>query len=49
MKHADGANENPSRLASKSSRKDFLTNLVEKVENGEIDREEMTAHASTLM
>ncbi|KAH8807828.1 benzoate 4-monooxygenase cytochrome P450 [Xylogone sp. PMI_703] len=37
------------RLANKSSRKDFLTNLVEKVDNGEVSKEEMTAHASTLI
>ncbi|KAJ5788986.1 uncharacterized protein N7518_005997 [Penicillium psychrosexuale] len=37
------------RLESQSSRKDLLTNLVEKVENGEVGKEEMTAHASTLM
>jgi hypothetical protein len=37
------------RLASQSRRKDFVTNLVEKVESGEIGKEEMTAHASTLM
>jgi hypothetical protein len=30
-------------------RKDFLTNLVGEVENGGIAKEEMTAHASTLM
>jgi hypothetical protein len=38
-----------SRLESKSVRKDFLTNLVGKVESGAIEKEEMTAHASTLM
>lgn len=37
------------RLASKSSRKDFLTNLVDKVETGEVEKEELTAHVSTLM
>lgn len=37
------------RLKSKSSRKDFFTNLVEKVETSEVSTEEMTAHASTLM
>ncbi|KAM5478039.1 orf9b protein [Microsporum canis] len=37
------------RLESKSPRKDFLTNLVQKVETGEVGREEMTAHASTLI
>ncbi|KAI2706025.1 hypothetical protein CBS147332_7269 [Penicillium roqueforti] len=37
------------RLESQSSRKDFLTNLVDKVENGEVGKEEVTAHASTLI
>ncbi|KAI3228057.1 hypothetical protein DTO012A7_6640 [Penicillium roqueforti] len=37
------------RLESQSSRKDFLTNLVDKVKNGEVGKEEMTAHASTLI
>ncbi|KAL8737125.1 MAG: hypothetical protein Q9181_001996 [Wetmoreana brouardii] len=36
------------RLNSRVSRKDFMSMLVEKVENGELEREEMTAHASTL-
>lgn len=36
-------------MANKSARKDFLTNLVSKVENGEVDKEEMTAHVSTLV
>ncbi|CAG8952979.1 hypothetical protein HYFRA_00003168 [Hymenoscyphus fraxineus] len=36
------------RLGSKTARKDFLTNLVEKVRNGEVDKEEMSAHVSTL-
>lgn len=36
------------RLANKTSRKDFLTNIVGKVEAGEVSREELTAHASTL-
>lgn len=37
------------RLASKSNRKDFLTTLVKKVEEGEVSEEELTAHASTLV
>ncbi|KAJ5961382.1 benzoate 4-monooxygenase cytochrome P450, partial [Penicillium vulpinum] len=37
------------RLASQSSRKDFLTHLVGKVESGEIGKEELTAHSSTLI
>ncbi|OCL11142.1 putative cytochrome P450 [Glonium stellatum] len=37
------------RLGKKTSRKDFLTNLVGKLENGEIEREEMNAHVSTLV
>ncbi|KAM5458304.1 hypothetical protein MaudCBS49596_000217 [Microsporum audouinii] len=41
--------QNARRLESKSPRKDFLTNLVQKVETGEVGREEMTAHASTLI
>ncbi|KAK4210842.1 cytochrome protein [Rhypophila decipiens] len=37
------------RLATKSGRKDLMSNLLSKVESGEIDKEEMTAHASTLV
>lgn len=37
------------RLASKSSRKDFLTNIIDKVEVGEVGKEELTAHVSTLV
>ncbi|KAL8692049.1 MAG: hypothetical protein Q9218_002835 [Villophora microphyllina] len=37
------------RLNSKIRRKDFMSTLVEKVENGELEKEEMTAHASTLV
>ncbi|KAL8826318.1 MAG: hypothetical protein Q9191_003869 [Dirinaria sp. TL-2023a] len=37
------------RIASKSPRHDFMSNLISKVEVGEIEREEMTAHASTLI
>ncbi|RJE20956.1 Cytochrome p450, partial [Aspergillus sclerotialis] len=36
------------RLSSKAGRKDFLTSLVEKVRDGRVDKEEMTAHVSTL-
>ncbi|KAI1138331.1 cytochrome P450 [Hypoxylon sp. FL0543] len=36
------------RLASRSSRRDFVSLLVEKVRKGEVDKEEMTAHVSTL-
>ncbi|KAI9739468.1 MAG: Cytochrome P450 monooxygenase orf9 [Claussenomyces sp. TS43310] len=38
-----------SRLASNSSRKDFFTSLAKRVESGEVDKEEMTAHTSTLI
>lgn len=34
---------------SKTSRKIFISNLVDKVIIGEVSTEEMTAHASTLM
>lgn len=37
------------RLGTESTRKDFLTVLVQKVESGEVDKEEMTAHVSTLV
>ncbi|KAK7707747.1 orf9b protein [Botryosphaeria dothidea] len=37
------------RLAVDSGRKDFLTNFVAKVQAGELDREELTAHSSTLV
>lgn len=37
------------RIQSKSSRKDFMSNLITKVGEGQVDREEMTAHASTLI
>lgn len=36
------------RLRSKALKTDFLTSLVEKVRNEEVDKEEMTAHVSTL-
>lgn len=32
-----------------SSRKDFLTNIASKVTSGQVEREELTAHASTLV
>ena len=32
-----------------SARKDFLSELISKVEDGEVDKEEMTAHVSTLV
>lgn len=37
------------RMTNKNGRKDFMSNLITKVETGEVDREEMTAHASTLI
>ncbi len=37
------------RLNRESPRQDFFTNLVAKVKAGEVDLEEMTANASTLM
>ena len=37
------------RLDTQSARKDFLTTLVKKVEQGEVEKEEMTAHVSTLV
>ncbi|KAL1607609.1 hypothetical protein SLS60_002543 [Paraconiothyrium brasiliense] len=37
------------RLAAKAPRKDFMTTLISKVSSGEIEKEEMTAHASTLV
>lgn len=37
------------RLGTKTDRHDFLTNLVAKVQSGDVPEEEMTAHASTLM
>ncbi|KAI0835729.1 cytochrome P450 [Hypoxylon sp. FL0890] len=36
------------RLAKQGSRNDFVSLLVEKVRAGEVDKEEMTAHVSTL-
>ncbi|KAI0538755.1 cytochrome protein [Xylaria digitata] len=37
------------RLSAENTRHDFLTNMVSKVKSGEVSREEMTAHASTLI
>ncbi|KAL5435507.1 Cytochrome P450 monooxygenase orf9 [Paraphaeosphaeria minitans] len=37
------------RLAAKAPRTDFMTTLISKVSSGEIEKEEMTAHASTLV
>ncbi|CAG8975159.1 hypothetical protein HYALB_00004458 [Hymenoscyphus albidus] len=37
------------RLERTSARKDFFTSFVEKVENGEVSREELTAHSATLV
>ncbi|CAI7653290.1 unnamed protein product [Penicillium pancosmium] len=37
------------RIDSSSNRKDFMANLIGKVESNEMDREELTAHASTLV
>ena len=37
------------RLNHESSRTDILTNIVDKVKTGEVSKEELTAHASTLV
>lgn len=37
------------RMTNNNGRKDFMSNLISKVESGQVDREEMTAHASTLI
>ncbi|KAL2833626.1 cytochrome P450 [Aspergillus pseudoustus] len=37
------------RLNTPSTRPDFLSTLIDKVKSGEINQEEMTAHASTLI
>ena len=34
-----------SRLQKKGEQNDFLTNIVEKVRNGEVSQEEMEAHS----
>lgn len=36
------------RLERKQGRRDFMTHMISKVESGEMGREELTAHASTL-
>ncbi|KAL8865101.1 MAG: hypothetical protein Q9174_007069, partial [Haloplaca sp. 1 TL-2023] len=49
-KHSGYArNQVKSRLSSKSDRKDFLSNIIDKVEAGEVSHEELTAHTSTLV
>ena len=49
-KHSQFTREKVSdRIKSSSSRPDFMSKLVSKVKNGEIEREEMNAHASTLI
>ncbi|KAG8627960.1 hypothetical protein KVT40_003833 [Elsinoe batatas] len=37
------------RLAKRGARKDFLTNMVDKVETGSVSTEELTAHSATLV
>ncbi|KAE8396119.1 hypothetical protein BDV23DRAFT_178178 [Aspergillus alliaceus] len=37
------------RIGSSLARKDFMANLIGKVESNEMDLEELTAHASTLV
>ena len=37
------------RLESKADRKDFLTNIIQKVDSGEVSHEELVGHASTLV
>ncbi|KAL4799277.1 cytochrome P450 [Aspergillus venezuelensis] len=37
------------RISTRSSRNDFMTSLISKVDDGTITQEEMTAHASTLV
>lgn len=37
------------RLDTETTRQDFFTHIAGKVEAGEVEQEEMTAHASTLM
>ncbi|KAL8708612.1 MAG: hypothetical protein Q9220_006548 [cf. Caloplaca sp. 1 TL-2023] len=37
------------RLSHKTDRKDFLSNIIDKVEAGEVSHEELTAHTSTLV
>ncbi|PIG85950.1 hypothetical protein AARAC_004476 [Aspergillus arachidicola] len=42
------ANSYQRSLSSKTGKRDFLTTLTEKVRTGEVGKEEMTAHVSTL-
>lgn len=37
------------RLDAQTPRQDFFTHIASKVRAGEVEQEEMTAHASTLM
>ncbi|KAJ5160956.1 benzoate 4-monooxygenase cytochrome P450, partial [Penicillium canariense] len=37
------------RIGSSLARKDFMANLIDKVESNEMEREELTAHTSTLV
>ncbi|KAL9040569.1 MAG: hypothetical protein Q9214_004436 [Letrouitia sp. 1 TL-2023] len=49
-KHSGYArNQVSTRLAHPSERKDFLSNIIDKVEAGEVSHEELTAHTSTLV
>jgi len=38
-----------SRLASRTPRKDFLSDVIDKMKAGEVSIEELTAHASTFV
>ncbi|KAL8724112.1 MAG: hypothetical protein Q9166_008124 [cf. Caloplaca sp. 2 TL-2023] len=42
-------NQVSTRLSHKTERKDFLSNIIDKVEAGEVSHEELTAHTSTLV
>ncbi|KAJ5973642.1 benzoate 4-monooxygenase cytochrome P450 [Penicillium waksmanii] len=49
-KHTGYTRNKVARLINSSSnRRDFMANLIGKVESNEMDREELTAHASTLV
>ncbi|TRX98016.1 hypothetical protein FHL15_001226 [Xylaria flabelliformis] len=49
-KHADYSRQKVQRrLDTQNARYDFFTTLASKVKSGEVPREEMTAHASTLI
>lgn len=37
------------RLDANTARQDFFTHITSKVQSGEVEQEEMTAHASTLV